>query len=79
MSATKTLRLAKVLYVGEAVDEALKRFAKFATFRRDSDETHWIVDVQPKRSGAAAMRRLCGELSNYALGLTIRRGGGASA
>lgn len=72
MSASKTLRFSRALYAGEAIDEACKRFARFASFEREQQTDAWVVTVVPKRP--AQLRRLCGELSNFALGLTIRRG-----
>jgi len=72
MSVRKTLRFARTIYAGEAVDEAIKRFDRFATFEREEQPEAWVVTVIPKRE--AQLRRLCGELSNFALGLTIRRG-----
>ncbi len=78
MSASRAMKLPRVLYAGEAIDATLERFAAFATFERESDERHFIVTVTPKRAGAAHLRRLCGELGNYALGLSIRRGGAAT-
>ncbi|MBL4684383.1 MAG: hypothetical protein JKY37_07320 [Nannocystaceae bacterium] len=75
MSAPRELRLPQALYAGEAVDEALKRFDAFATFERRTEAEHWVVTVQPNHPGAARLRQLCGELQNFALGLTIRRGG----
>lgn len=74
MSATQTVRFSRALYAGEAVDEALKRFGGVAAFERDEDDLDWIVVVSPKRPGAAWLRRVCGEVQNYALGLTVRRG-----
>lgn len=74
MSAQRELRLSQVLYAGEAVDEALKRFDAFAVFERRTEAEHWVVTVKPRHSGAARLRQLCGELQNFALGLTIRRG-----
>ena len=69
------LRLHRDLYDGEAVDEAIKTFERFATIERAQDDEHWIVrlsaDAPPRE------RRVAGELGNYALGLTIRRSKGA--
>ena len=72
MSTSRTLRFSRSLYAGEAVDEACKRFARFASLEREQTGDAWVVTVTPKRP--AQLRRLCGELANFALGLTIRRG-----
>ena len=74
MSASSTeIRFAREVYSGEAVDEAVKTFANFASFELTEDEAAWIVRVTPKSPDVA--RRLIGEFGNYALGLTIQRGG----
>ena len=67
------LRFARELYAGEAVDEACKRFARFATFDLRQEPDHWVVVVTPKRPAQA--RALVGRLQNFALGLTVQRGG----
>lgn len=60
----------KTLYVGTAVDEAVKTFAKHATFELAETPAAWVVQV----SAADATRegRICRELSNFALGLTVQ-------
>lgn len=77
MSVARTLNLSRALYAGNAVDSALVQFAAHATFEREATESHWVVTVTPKaaRADARFVRRLCGELGNFALGLTIRDGG----
>lgn len=61
------------LYQGTAVDEAVKVFAGFATFELAEAPRHFIVRVSaatPERE-----RQVAGELSNYALGLTVKNRG----
>ena len=70
MSAA-TLRFARELYAGEAVDQALKRLADYASFDRSEEADYWVVRVTPHKP--KLLRRLCGELHNHALGLTIQR------
>jgi hypothetical protein len=67
------LRFHRELYEGKAVDEAIKTFGKFATFEQAEEPTYWIVRVTAK--DATRERRVANELSNFALGLTIRAGG----
>jgi hypothetical protein len=73
------LRFHRELYDGKAVDEALKTFAKFATFEQAEEPTHWIVRITT--ADAARERKIANELGNFALGLTIKTGGvtGASS
>ncbi len=67
------LRFHKTLYAGEAVDAAMKRFERFARFETDDDADYWIVRV---RANEPAHQQLVErELGNFALGLTIERGG----
>lgn len=61
------------VYAGEAVDEAVKVFAKHAAFELTETDDHWVVEVTANKP--AAERRLVGELCNYALGLTAERRG----
>ena len=68
----KELRFHRGLYPGEAVDAAIKTFEPWAEITRDSSPTHWIVQLTA--SSSAAERRIAGELSNFALGLTVRGG-----
>ena len=67
------LRFARSLYAGEAVDEAIQRFAAHATVEREATDDYWILRVTAKRE--AQQRRVCGELRNHALALTVARGG----
>ncbi|MCA9650463.1 MAG: hypothetical protein H6712_12855 [Myxococcales bacterium] len=68
----KELRFHRELYPGEAVDSALRTFEGWAELRREQTPTHWIVRVTAR--SAAAERKIAGELANFALGLTVRRG-----
>lgn len=67
------LRFPREVYAGEAVDEAVKTWSRFADFELRETEDHWIVNVTPKHEQAA--RRIIGEFGNYVLGLTVDRGG----
>ncbi len=66
------MRFHRTVYMGEALDEAMKVYASFGSFEQAEEPNHWIVRVTAKR--AARERDLAGEFANYALGLTIRRG-----
>ncbi len=67
------LRFHKTLYAGEAVDAAMRQFDRFASFNTENGDAYWIVQVEansPKHQ--AVLER---EFANFALGLTIERGG----
>ncbi len=64
------LRFHRDLYQGESVDEALQVYAAYGELARAEEERYWVVRVTGKT--AERERRLCRELANYALGLTIR-------
>ncbi len=72
MSA-QVLRFHKQVYAGEAVDEAVKAFANFAAFELKSEDDAWVVELTSNNPAMAD--RLRNEFCNYALGLTIQRGG----
>jgi len=67
------LKFHKTLYEGLAVDAAMKRFARFANFETDDDARYWVVRVRAHRP--EQQLRVERELANFALGLTIERGG----
>lgn len=67
------LRFSREVYSGEAVDEAVKTWSRFAEFELSETEDHWVVQVVPKHEAAAA--QIVGEFGNYVLGLTVDRGG----
>ena len=67
------LRFDRTLYAGPAVDEAVKVFARHGEFHLSADDGAWIVRLRALRP--ALTRRLAHELANYALGLTVQRGG----
>lgn len=67
------LRFPREVYAGEAVDEAVKVWGKFASFELTETDDHWVVKIDPKHEGAA--RQIIGEFGNYVLGLTVDRGG----
>ncbi|MFZ6179648.1 HxsD-like protein [Nannocystis pusilla] len=73
MSDVHELRFSRQLYSGEAVDQAVKAFARFAAFDLEQTDDHWVVRMRPNDPGLAP--RLRGELGNHALGLTVQRGG----
>ena len=67
------LRFHRTLYAGPAVDEAVKVFARHGEFHMSEETDTWVVKLRalkPERT-----RRLAHELANYALGLTVQRGG----
>jgi hypothetical protein len=68
----KEVQFHRELYVGEAVDAAIRTFEPWAQLEREASPTHWIVRISAR--SAAIERRVAGELSNYALGLTVREG-----
>ncbi len=65
------LRFHRDLYDGQAVDEAIKTFDRYATIERAEEDTHWVVRLSA--DAPSRERRVAGELANFALGLTIRR------
>jgi hypothetical protein len=67
------LRFSRDVYAGEAIDEAVKTWGRFAEFSLRETDEHWIVEVTPKHE--AATRQIIGEFGNYVLGLTVDRGG----
>jgi len=60
----------KSLYAGTAVDEAVKVFAGHGTFELTEAPEAWVVQVT--NADAAVEQRVCLELKNYALGLTVQ-------
>lgn len=60
----------KSLYAGTAVDEAVKVFSAHATFELTEAPEAWVVQVS--HADAAREQRICRELSNFALGLTVQ-------
>lgn len=68
----KELRFHRTLYPGEAVDAAIRTLAPWAEITQEASPTHWIVRITAR--SPAAERRVAGELSNFALGLTVRQG-----
>jgi hypothetical protein len=69
----RELRFAKGLYEGTQVDAAVKVFERFGELSTKEADDAWIVTVDA--SSDARVRRLAGEIANYALGLTIRSRG----
>lgn len=66
----RELRFAKDLYEGTQVDAAVKVFERFGELGTTEADDAWVVTVEA--SSDARVRRLAGEIANYALGLTIR-------
>lgn len=69
----KELRFHRQVYRGEAVDESVKTFGRFADFELSEEPDYWVVKLTAK--DAARERRIAGELANFALGLTIEQEG----
>ncbi len=67
------LRFHRDLYAGPAIDEAVKVFARFGEFQLSETPDAWCLRLRAVRP--AQTRRLAHELANYALGLTVQRGG----
>lgn len=70
------LRFHREIYAGEAVDEAVKRFAGFGAFELVEEPSHWLVRFTAKTS--ARERQVAGEVGNYALGASAERRKGAA-
>ncbi len=64
------VRFHRDLYAGKAIDEAMKVFGAHATFEQAEEPTHYVVRISSQ--SPTRERRVAGELSNYALGLTIK-------
>ena len=71
----KELRFHREVYDEVAVDEALAVFDEFMEARTETTDTELVVQCTAKPEHAQAEATLAAELANYALGLTIRRGG----
>ena len=69
------LRFDRSLYAGPAIDEAVKVFAAHGEFHMSEETDTWVVKLRALKPGPARTRRLAHELANYALGLTVERGG----
>jgi hypothetical protein len=67
------LRFHRELYAGTAIDAALVRLAAYASFERAEDGAHFVVRVLG--DDAARVRKVARELGNFALGLTVEKGG----
>lgn len=64
------LAFQKSLYLGTAVDEAVKVFAAHATFELSETPAEWVVQLS--HDDASRELRIARELGNYALGLTVQ-------
>jgi hypothetical protein len=67
------VRFHRELYAGEAVDEAVKRFARFGAFELVEEASHWLVRFTART--ASKERAVAGELGNFALGASAQRRG----
>lgn len=63
------------LYAGAAVDEAVQRYRTHIEFDLSERPDAWVVRLRARKPSLT--RRVAHELANYALGLTIQRGGPA--
>ncbi len=72
---TVELQFSRQVYAGEAVDEAVKAFSKFAKFDLSETDDHWVISVEIGPELEAHSKRILGEFGNTALGLTVQRGG----
>jgi hypothetical protein len=70
------LRFHRDLYAGAAIDEAVKVYARFASFELTEEAAHWVVRISASSDARAA--QVARELGNYALGITIRARGARS-
>jgi hypothetical protein len=64
------LRFSRELYLGTAVDEAVKEFAGLAEFELRQEDDAWIVAVRGKDDKRE--KKIAGELANFALGITVQ-------
>jgi hypothetical protein len=69
------LHFSREVYAGEAIDQAVKTWSRFADFELRETDDAWIVALTTKPEYQAHDRRIVGEFGNAALGLTIDRGG----
>ncbi|MBL9101301.1 MAG: hypothetical protein JNL82_10105 [Myxococcales bacterium] len=67
------LRFHRDLYAGVAVDEAVQRYRQHIEFTLEEQPDAWVVRLRALRPELT--RRVAHELANYALGLTVQRGG----
>jgi len=68
------LRFHRDLYSAKAVDETAEAFAAVAAIERSEDESAITLAVEPRYTKPAQVRRIIGELQNYALAKTIDEG-----
>ncbi len=67
------LRFHRDLYRQAAVDKAVEALASYATFSRADEATHFVVKIEA--ATPVRERRVAGEVSNFALGLTVNQRG----
>jgi hypothetical protein len=67
------LRFHRELYAGTAIDAAMGRLAAYGAFEREEDGAYFVVRVTARDDARA--RKVAGELANFALGLTVEKGG----
>jgi hypothetical protein len=63
------LRFHRDLYREAAVEKAVASLASYATFERADEATHFVVRITA--ASPVRERRIAGEVSNFALGLTV--------
>jgi hypothetical protein len=68
------LRFHRELYKGTAVDSAAKVYQDYVDIELVEEESHWVVRITSDQ--ADRERVVAGELSNYALGVTVDERGG---
>ncbi|MFV8753203.1 HxsD-like protein [Nannocystaceae bacterium ST9] len=71
----RELSFPREVYAGEAIDQAVKTWSRFADFTLRETDDRWIVAIAPKPEYQAHARRIIGEFGNAVLGMTIDRGG----
>lgn len=67
------LEFHRTLYAGEAVDEAVQRYRRHIECELREHPEAWHVRLRALRPELTV--RVARELANYALGLTVQRGG----
>jgi hypothetical protein len=70
-----TLHFSREVYSGEAIDQAVKTWSRFADFGLRETADEWIVVLETRPEYEAHARRIVGEFGNAVLGMTIDRGG----
>jgi hypothetical protein len=69
------LHFSREVYSGEAIDQAVKTWSRFADFTLRETDDDWIVELATKPEYQPHTRRIVGEFGNAVLGMTVDRGG----